>query len=368
MTLPDDTVVLPGPRAPDHDRPGARGQRLPGMTAPAARTIPLRSRPNSILPRRRARPGRQHPARPTPATWASSSPSGDGPRPSGTGPARPTSSGSSTPRAGPGFRRGRWPGSSRPSRPSIAGRVLEGRIEKSPALNLTSPKAWLSLPKFLTRQGGRRPCSTSPTSPRPRACATRPCSRSCTPRACASPSSSACGSRTSGCGTGFSSAAARAARSGSCRWGGRRSRPSVRERLISEDVVSRAPAAKGASETLFLTRRGTAFTRQGFWKMLKGYAAGGRAGGQGPSPCPAPFLRHPPAREGRGPALGPADARATARSRRPRSTPTSAGSGCARSTTSSIPGLKIKFPRSREDLSDSEYRPTARLRGRRLFP
>jgi integrase/recombinase XerD len=41
------------------------------------------------------------------------------------------------------------------------------------------------------------------------------------------------------------------------------------ERYLAESRPGWAPAS---GDTLFLTRRGKAFTRQGFWKMLKGHA------------------------------------------------------------------------------------------------
>ena len=46
------------------------------------------------------------------------------------------------------------------------------------------------------------------------------------------------------------------------------------------------------SPYVFLNRRGGPLTRQGFWKILKQYAAPGRGPGFKP-PYPAPLLRHP---------------------------------------------------------------------------
>jgi integrase/recombinase XerD len=158
--------------------------------------------------------------------------------------------------------------------------VLEGRIEKSPALNLTSPKAWMSLPKFLSLKEVQALLDQPDLSE----------ARGLRDKAMLEVMY-ASGLRVSEL-IGLRIMDARL-RDGFllCRGkGGKerivplgRSAVEAVERYLREarphflakkkTSASRAPAAEGASETLFLTRRGSAFTRQGFWKTLKGYAA-----------------------------------------------------------------------------------------------
>jgi integrase/recombinase XerD len=145
--------------------------------------------------------------------------------------------------------------------------VLEGRIEKSPALNLTSPKAWMSLPKFLSLKEIQalldQPDLSKVQGVRDKAMLEV---------------MYAAGLRVSEL-TGLRTGDARL-RDGFllCKGKGGKERIVPLGRSAVEAVErylrdARPQLLKGASDTLFLTRRGSAFTRQGFWKVLKGHAA-----------------------------------------------------------------------------------------------
>jgi integrase/recombinase XerD len=144
--------------------------------------------------------------------------------------------------------------------------VLEGRLEKSPALNLTSPKAWQSLPKFLQVREVEALLAQPDLSE----------DRGLRDKAMLEVMYAA-GLRVSEL-TGLRVQDARL-RDGFllCRGKGNKERivPLGKSAL---DAVGRYLAearprlAKRASPALFLTRRGEAFTRQGYWKALKSYA------------------------------------------------------------------------------------------------
>ncbi len=165
--------------------------------------------------------------------------------------------------------------------------VLEGRLERSPALNLTSPKAWQSLPKFLqVREVEALLAQPDPSD-----------ARGLRDKAMLEVMYAA-GLRVSEL-VGLRLQDARLRDSFLlCRGKGNKERIvplgksaiSSVERYLSE---SRPRLAKGSSETLFLTRRGTAFTRQGFWKVLKIYAlAAGLAGKAHPHVLRHSFATH----------------------------------------------------------------------------
>jgi integrase/recombinase XerD len=145
--------------------------------------------------------------------------------------------------------------------------VLEDRLEKSPALNLTSPKAWLSLPKFLAVRDVTalldQPDLTEERGIRDKAMLEV---------------MYASGLRVSEL-VGLRIPDVRL-RDGFllCRGKGGKERivPLGKSAIGAVEKylqASRPHLSKGPSEMLFLTRRGKAFTRQGFWKMLKGHAA-----------------------------------------------------------------------------------------------
>jgi integrase/recombinase XerD len=144
--------------------------------------------------------------------------------------------------------------------------VLEGRLEKSPALNLTSPKAWQSLPKFLQVREVEALLAQPDLSE----------DRGLRDKAMLEVMYAA-GLRVSEL-TGLRIQDARL-RDGFllCRGKGNKERivPLGQSAINAvgrylSDVRPRL--AKGAGAALFLTRRGEPFTRQGFWKALKGYA------------------------------------------------------------------------------------------------
>ena len=77
------------------------------------------------------------------------------------------------------------------------------------------------------------------------------------------------------------------------------------ERYLAE---VRPELVRGRHEVVFVNRLGAGLTRQGFWKILKGYARDARHPRR-LAARPAPQLRHPPARARRRPARGADDAR-----------------------------------------------------------
>lgn len=144
--------------------------------------------------------------------------------------------------------------------------VLDGRVGKSPALHLTSPKSWLSLPQFLTIKEIQS-LLDQPDVAEPR------------------------GRRDKAMLEVMYAAGLRVSELVGLRTGDVRLRDGFllcrgkggKERLVplgkaAIDAVrryleeARPRLLKGPDEGLFLSRRGTTFTRQGYWKMLKGYA------------------------------------------------------------------------------------------------
>jgi integrase/recombinase XerD len=148
--------------------------------------------------------------------------------------------------------------------------VLEGSLAKNPAADLTAPKSWLALPKFLTIPEVERllaqPDSTKPQGQRDRAMLEVLYSS---------------GLRVSEL-VGLKCVDLNL-REGFllCRGKGGKERIVPLGRAAVDAVEryldkARPALAKRNTESLFLTRRGGAFTRQGFWKLLCGY--GRRAG------------------------------------------------------------------------------------------
>jgi integrase/recombinase XerD len=145
--------------------------------------------------------------------------------------------------------------------------VLDGRITKNPAADLTAPRSWLALPRFLTVPEVDRLLAQPDTS---------------TPRGCRDKAMLevlySSGLRVSelvglrcvdlNLREGFLI----------CRGKGNKERIVPVGRAAVDAVrtyleTARAVLAKRNTETLFLTRRGGAFTRQGFWKLLRAYGA-----------------------------------------------------------------------------------------------
>jgi integrase/recombinase XerD len=145
--------------------------------------------------------------------------------------------------------------------------ILDGRAKKNPTDHLSSPKAWFSLPKFLTVSEVqallRAPDTRDPHGLRDRAMLEV---------------MYAAGLRVSELvGLRLEDVHLRD-HFVLCKGKG------GKERIVplgqaavdatAEYLVSARPKlAKGGTDSLFLTRRGAAFTRQGFWKMLNGHAA-----------------------------------------------------------------------------------------------
>jgi integrase/recombinase XerD len=143
--------------------------------------------------------------------------------------------------------------------------VLDGLIEKSPAANLTSPKLWMDLPKYLTEQEVER-LLLQPEEKNPRGLRDKAMLELLY----------ATGLRVSELVSlklkdvyldqGYVI----------CRGKGGKERivpfgHSAQEALGCYLQSARPKLLKSEVRSLFLSTRGGAFTRQGFWKMLKGY-------------------------------------------------------------------------------------------------
>ena len=152
--------------------------------------------------------------------------------------------------------------------------VLEGRRERSPAVHLTSPKAWLSLPKFLTVREVRLLLEQPDPSDR---LGLRDKAMLEVLYAAGLRVSELCGLRTGDV----------RLRDGFllCRGKGGKERLVPLGKTAIEAVrryidESRPLLLKRETDALFLSRRGGPFTRKGYWKMLKGYAARVRLAGK----------------------------------------------------------------------------------------
>lgn len=145
--------------------------------------------------------------------------------------------------------------------------VLDGVLKNNPAVNLSSPRLWFSLPKFLKVQEVerllRQPDEKSNRGLRDRAMLELLYA------------------------TGLRVSELISLRLGDlnledgfliCRGKGGKERIVPLGRSASSAVIAYTESArhsflKGESDFLFLTSRSKPFTRQGFWKMLKGYAS-----------------------------------------------------------------------------------------------
>jgi len=143
--------------------------------------------------------------------------------------------------------------------------ALEGEVRKNPAANLTSPKSWLALPKFLTVPEVERllgqPDEKKPRGLRDKAMLEVLYSS---------------GLRVSelvglkcvdlNLKEGFLLCRGKGGKERIVPLGSRAAR--AVEAYIDK---ARSDLAKRGTEMLFLTRRGKAFTRQGFWKQMRAY-------------------------------------------------------------------------------------------------
>jgi len=144
--------------------------------------------------------------------------------------------------------------------------LLDGRLDKNPTIHLTSPKSWLSLPKYLSesevKQLLEQPDPTDPHGLRDRAMLE-------VMYASGLRVSELVGLRLLDVHLKDEFVL--------CRGKGGKERivplgTSAVSAVARYLEKARGDFSKGAGESLFLTRRGGPFTRQGFWKMLKGQA------------------------------------------------------------------------------------------------
>jgi len=144
--------------------------------------------------------------------------------------------------------------------------LLDGRLEKNPAVHLSSPKAWQSLPKYLSEADVKtlleRPEAKDPRGLRDRAMLEV---------------MYASGLRVSELISLRPSDVRLKDEFILCKGKGSKERivPLGKSAIkaVARYLESARPRlAAGESEALFLSRRGKGFTRQGFWKMLKGHA------------------------------------------------------------------------------------------------
>jgi len=148
--------------------------------------------------------------------------------------------------------------------------ILDGRVTRNPTVHLSSPKAWFSLPKFLTiKEVGtllRQPDKKDARGVRDRAMLE---------------TMYAAGLRVSEL-VGLDLDDVHLKDSFLlCRGKGGKERIVPVGRVAVDAVLkyldgARPSLLKDPTDALFLTRRGRPFTRQGFWKMLRAYAKAAR--------------------------------------------------------------------------------------------
>jgi len=148
--------------------------------------------------------------------------------------------------------------------------ILDGRVTRNPTVHLSSPKAWFSLPKFLTiKEVGtllRQPDKRDARGVRDRAMLE---------------TMYAAGLRVSELvGLGLDDVHLKDSFL-LCRGKGGKERIVPVGRVAVDAVLkyldgARPSLLKDPTDALFLTRRGRPFTRQGFWKMLRAYAKAAR--------------------------------------------------------------------------------------------
>jgi integrase/recombinase XerD len=148
--------------------------------------------------------------------------------------------------------------------------ILDGRVTRNPTVHLSSPKAWFSLPKFLTiKEVGtllRQPDKRDARGVRDRAMLE---------------TMYAAGLRVSEL-VGLDLDDVHLKDSFLlCRGKGGKERIVPVGRVAVDAVLkyldgARPSLLKDPTDALFLTRRGRPFTRQGFWKMLRAYAKAAR--------------------------------------------------------------------------------------------
>ena len=144
--------------------------------------------------------------------------------------------------------------------------VLDGMVEKDPADGLSSPSVWLSLPKFLTMKEVEA-LLAAPDDGEPRGVRDKAMLEVLYGSGLRVSELIALRPKDLNMDEGFLLCRGKGGKERIVPLG--RSACRAVRRYLDE---ARSLFEKAASEFLFLTRRGGPFTRQGFWKLLKGHA------------------------------------------------------------------------------------------------
>ena len=144
--------------------------------------------------------------------------------------------------------------------------VLDGMIKKNPAVNLSSPKTWLALPKFLTVREVESLLG-QPDEENVRGVRDKAMLELLYATGLRVSELIALRAKNVNLEDGFLLCVGKGGKERIVPIGN--SAAKAVRRYLEE---SRDKFIKESSEHLFLSQRGNAFTRQGFWKLLKGYA------------------------------------------------------------------------------------------------
>jgi integrase/recombinase XerD len=144
--------------------------------------------------------------------------------------------------------------------------VLDGMIKKNPAVNLSSPKTWLALPKFLTVKEVESLLG-QPDEENVRGVRDKAMLELLYATGLRVSELIALRAKNVNLEDGFLLCVGKGGKERIVPIGN--SAAKAVRRYLEE---SRDKFIKESSEYLFLSQRGNAFTRQGFWKLLKGYA------------------------------------------------------------------------------------------------
>ncbi len=144
--------------------------------------------------------------------------------------------------------------------------VLDGILKKNPAVNLSSPKTWLALPKFLTVKEVES-LLRQPDTEEVRGIRDKAMLELLYATGLRASELISLGTKDVNLGDGFLLCLGKGGKERLVPIG-ESAEKAVRQYLEE----ARAKLLKQSSEFLFLTQRGEPFTRQGFWKLLKGYA------------------------------------------------------------------------------------------------
>ena len=144
--------------------------------------------------------------------------------------------------------------------------VLDGMIKKNPAVNLSSPKTWLALPKFLTVKEVESLLG-QPDEENVRGVRDKAMLELLYATGLRVSELIALRAKNVNLEDGFLLCVGKGGKERIVPIGDSAAR--AVHKYLEE---GRDKFLKGSSEHLFLSQRGNAFTRQGFWKLLKGYA------------------------------------------------------------------------------------------------